>query len=195
MKKVDTQILLDDMEVVPKEHFRDAFRKSYKPSGSKRLESLRRKYLRVAVYACFGADELFQATSVELLKQPFEALLRNTPAWTPRGYFIDQTGRDAVISKRPMFNRMFDDGAFDLIICKSISHLHTNLAMALDAVTVLNRCGIPIYFEVEDVYSGNPSDMRNLRVMAMPDDPALTNGQKAVERGKICEKGKPCCRV
>lgn len=157
---------MKDMEVVPRELFRDAAREPYKPSGSKRLESLRRKYLRVAVYACYGADELFQATSVELLKQPFEAMFRNTPKWTPRGYFIDQTGRDAAISKRPMFNRMFNDGAFDLIICQSIRHLHTNLATAFEAVTVLNRCGIPVYFEAEDVYSGNPSDMRNLRVMA-----------------------------
>ena len=166
---MDTQILLEGMEVIPKELFRNAAKEAYRPSWFRRLESLRRKYLRVAVYACYGADEPFQATSVELLKQPFEALLRKTPAWTPRGYFIDQTGRDAVISKRPMFNRMFDDGAFDLIICKSISHLHTNLAAALEAVIVLNRCGIPIYFEAEDVYSGNPSDMRNLRVMAKLD--------------------------
>ena len=164
-----TETMLEDMEVIPKELFRNAVREPYRPSGSRRLESLRRKYLRVAVYACYGADELFQATSVALLKQPFEALFRNTPKWTPRGLFIDQTGRDAAISKRPMFNRMFDDGAFDLIICKSISHLHTNLAAALEAVIVLNRCGIPIYFEAEDVYSGNPSDMRNLRVMAKLD--------------------------
>ena len=161
-----TETMLEDMEVVPRELFRNTAREPYRPSGSRRLESLRRKYLRVAVYACYGVDEPFQATSVELLKQPFETLFRNTPVWTPRGFFIDQTGRDAAISKRPMFNRMFDDGAFDLIICKSISHLHTNLAAALEAVTVLNRCGIPIYFEAEDVYSGNPSDMRNLRVMA-----------------------------
>ena len=139
MNNVITETMLEDMEVIPKELFRNTAREPYKPSGPRRLESLRRKYLRVAVYACYGADEIFQATSVELLKQPFEALFRNTPAWTPRGFFIDQTGRDAAISKRPMFNRMFDDGAFDLIICKSISHLHTNLAMALEAVTVLNR--------------------------------------------------------
>ena len=161
-----TETMIEKMEVVPRELFRDVVREPHKPSGSKRLESLRRKYLRVAIYACYGADELFQATSVELLKQPFEALFRNTPTWTPRGFFIDQTGRDAAISKRPMFNRMFDDGAFDLIICKSIRHLHTNLATALEAVTVLNRCGIPFYFETEDIYSGNPSDMRNLRTMA-----------------------------
>lgn len=164
-----TETMMEDMKVVPRELFRHPVKEPHKPSGSIRLESLRRKYLRVAVYACYGADEPFQATSVELLKQPFEALFRNTPTWTPRGFFIDQTGRDVAISKRPMFNRMFDDGAFDLIICKSISHLHTNQAMALEAVTVLNRCGIPVYFEAEDIYSGNPSDMRNLRVMAKLD--------------------------
>ena len=125
MNNVITESMLEDVEVVPRELFRNLAREPYRPSGSRRLESLRRKYLRVAVYACYGVDEPFQATSVALLKQPFEALFRNTPKWTPRGFFIDQTGRDAAISKRPMFNRMFDDGAFDLIICKSISHLHT----------------------------------------------------------------------
>ena len=161
-----TETMLEDMEVVPKELFRNTAKEPYRPSGSRRLESLRKKHLRVGVYACYGADEPFQATSLELLKQPFEALFRNTPAWTPRGFFIDQTGRDTDITKRPGFIRMVDDGAFDLIICKSISHLHTKLAVALQTVTVLNRCGIPVYFEAEDLYSGNPSDMRNLTVTA-----------------------------
>ena len=95
-----TETMLEDMEVVPKELFRNGAREPYRPSGSIRLESLRRKYLRVAVYACYGADELFQATSVALLKQPFEALFRNTPTWTPRGFFIEQRGRYAAIYKR-----------------------------------------------------------------------------------------------
>ena len=52
-----TETMLEDMEVIPKELFKNAVREPYRPSGSRRLESLRRKYLRVAVYACYGADE------------------------------------------------------------------------------------------------------------------------------------------
>ena len=140
-----TETMLEDMEVVPKELFRNTAKEPYRPSGSRRLESLRKKHLRVGVYACYGADEPFQATSLELLKQPFEALFRNTPKWTPRGLFIDQTGRDAAISKRPMFNRMFDDGAFDLIICKSIAGANLRRKNNVGQCKAVYPCGQEIH--------------------------------------------------
>ena len=134
----------------------------YEPSGSRKLEALRHKPLRVAVYNCYEATE----PSLTLRNAPLEEILNGTPAWVPMGVYMDQCGQDSDWASRPVLTAMIKEGWYDLIICKSISHLHTNLAGAIKAMAVLNRCGIRIYFEAEDVYSGNPSDMRNLMVMA-----------------------------
>ena len=132
---------------------------------SPRFQKLRQQPLRVAYYICYNGSVPIDRMTAQALKRPFEELLRNTPSWTYGVFFVDQCDPSTPLMKRPAFAKMLDANNTDLLLCKSISHLHSNPAVALEAVTVLSRCGIPVYFETEDAYSGNPSDMRNLRVM------------------------------
>jgi len=162
---VNTVNHLEDMEIVPRERFMRT-KEPYKPCGSRRLEALRRKHLRVAYYSCYDAPDPLSVTSLALLKAPMEAFLNSTPAWTPMGVFIDQCGRDSDWASRPVLREMMNSGAFDLIICKSLSHLHSRVAEALRLIAYLEKIGIPIYFEAENTYTGNRSDILNLTVGA-----------------------------
>ena len=161
---------LADFQVIPKELFeltsderravRDRTRSSH--WEKLRIQRLRQEHLRVAVYACYSAAE----PSLEPLIQPFEALLSSTPSWIRYGFFVDQCDPSTPLLERPAFAKMLDNAAFDLLLCKSLDHFHSDLAEALRAIALLETHGIEVFFETENFYSGNPSDMRNLRLMA-----------------------------
>ena len=150
------------MKVVPREYFRNAVREPYRPVSSEKLEALRKQTLLVAAYACYEEDDPQQFTSFEMIRRTYEALLESTLPWTSRGVFIDQCGRNSDWRQRPVFSGMLDDGAFDLIVCKSLSHLHADPLEALKAVAILERNDISVYFEAEGAYSRNYRDLLGL---------------------------------
>ena len=134
----------------------------YEPSGSRKLEILRQEPLRVAVYNCYEATE----QSLTQRNMPLEEILYGTPAWVPMGVFVDQCGQDSDLASRPALSAMITEGWYDLILCKSLSHLHSHIVEALRCIACLEKKGIPIYFETEDLYTRNHTDILNLTVGA-----------------------------
>ena len=158
---MSTNTRFEDMKMAPREAFRRS-RKMYEPSGSRKLEALRQKPFRVAVYNCYEVTE----PSLTLRKAPLEEILYGTPAWVPMGVFMDQCGQDSDWATRPALSAMIREGWYDLIICKSVRHLHSRIVEALRCIAFLEKIGIPVYFEAEDLYTRNRSDILNLTVGA-----------------------------
>ena len=154
---MNTNTRFEDMKMASREAFRRN-RKMYEPSGSRKLETLRQKPLRVAVYNCYEATEPSQA----LRNAPLEEILYCSPAWVPMGVFMDQCGQDSDWASRPVLSAMINEGWYDLILCKSVSHLHSNIVEAVRCIACLEKIGIPVYFETEDLYTRNHSDILNL---------------------------------
>ena len=69
----------------------------YEPSGSRKLEALRQKPFRVAVYNCYETTE----QSLTQSSTSWEEILYGTPAWVPMGVFVDQCGQDSDLASRP----------------------------------------------------------------------------------------------
>ena len=134
----------------------------YEPSGSRKLEILRQKPLRVAVYNCYEATE----QSLTQSSTSLEEILYGTQAWVPMGVFMDQCGQDSDWATRPALSAMIREGWYDLIICKSVRHLHSRIVEALRCIAFLEKIGISVYFEAEDLYTRNRSDTLNLTVGA-----------------------------
>ena len=158
---MSTNTRFEDMKMAPREAFRRS-RKMYEPSGSRKLEALRQKPFRVAVYNCYEVTE----SSLTLRKAPLEEILYGTPAWVPMGVFMDQCGQNSDWASRPVLSAMIREGWYDLILCKSVSHLHPNIVEAARCIACLEKNGIPVYFEAEDLYTRNHSDILNLTVGA-----------------------------
>ena len=158
---MNTNTRFEDMKVIPREAFRRS-RKMYEPSGSRKLEALRQKPFRVAVYNCYEATD----PSLKLTNASLEEILYGTPAWVPMGVFMDQSGQDSGWDSRPVLSAMIREGWYDLIICKSVSHLHSSIVEAIRCIACLEKIGIPVYFEADDLYTRNHTDILNLTVGA-----------------------------
>lgn len=158
---MNTNIRFEDMKIAPREAFRRS-QKMYESSGSRILEDLRQKPLRVAVYNCYDATE----PSLTLRNASLEEILNGTPAWVPMGVFMDQCGQDSDWASRPVLSAMIKEGWYDLILCKSVSHLHSSIVEVLRCIAFLEKNGITVYFEAEDLYTRDHSDILNLTVGA-----------------------------
>lgn len=158
---MSTNTRFEDMKIAPRETFRRS-RKMYESSGSRILEDLRQKPFRVAVYNCYEAAE----PSLTLRNTSLEEILSGTPAWIPMGVFMDQCGQDSDWARRPVLSAMVKEGWHDLILCKSVSHLHSRVVEALRCIAFLEKNGIAVYFEAEDLYTRDHLDILNLTVGA-----------------------------
>ena len=158
----------------------------YEPSGSRKLEALRQKPIRVAVYNCYEATE----QSLTQRKTSLEEILYSTPAWVPMGVFVDQCGQDSDLASRPALSAMIEEGWYDLILCKSVSHLHSRIVDAIRCIASLEKIGIAVYFEAEDLYTRNHSDILNLTVGANVEliQEKAKGGRKRINQRNSCHE-------
>ena len=141
------------------------------------LGLLERIPLRIAAYSHCKEDDLpVQVTSVEILKRSMENRIKSVAAWSFAGAYMDQCPVNTPPTDRPGFSALLEaKDQYDLVLCKSISQLGKDYIisssgwynffshMSGDPKTVsnmledLSKRGIYFYFEVDQLYTGDPS--------------------------------------
>lgn len=113
--------------------------------------------LRVAAYCRVSTDSDEQKESLETQIRHYESYIKANPAWTFAGVYSDEGVTGTKKEKRPELLRMIadcEDGRIDYIVTKSISRFARNTADCLELVRKLQKRGIFIYFEKENLDTG-----------------------------------------
>lgn len=123
-------------------------------------EQLQKK-LRVAAYARVSTDSREQLISLDAQRSHYETCIKSNPNWEYVGLYYDEGVSGTRMAKRNGLNKMLDDceaGKIDFIIIKSISRFARNTTECLEAVRKLIKMKVFIYFEKENINTG---DMEN----------------------------------
>ena len=116
------------------------------------------RVFRVCAYCRVSTDNDEQLSSYELQQAHYRQLVGNHPNWDLRHIYADEGITGTSIEKRDDFKRMIHDcerGLIDRILVKSISRFARNTTECLETVRVLKTRGISVYFEKEDIDTGN----------------------------------------
>lgn len=115
------------------------------------------KKLRVAAYARVSTDSHEQLVSLETQKSHYEAYIKSNSNWDYVGLYYDEGISGTNMAKRDGLIRMLSDcekGLIDFIIIKSISRFARNTTECLEAVRKLIKLKVFIYFEKENINTG-----------------------------------------
>ena len=141
------------------------------------LGLLKRIPLRIAAYSHCKEDDIpVQTTSMELQMRFLEDRIKSVAAWSFAGAYMDQCPVNTPPTDRPGFSALLEaKDQYDLVLCKSISQLGKDYIISSsgwynffshlsgDPKTVsnmledLSKRGIYFYFEVDQLYTGDPS--------------------------------------
>jgi len=116
------------------------------------------KKLRVAAYARVSTDSREQLVSLEAQKSHYETSIKSNPNWEYVGLYFDEGVSGTSMAKRDGLLKMLDDceaGKIDFIIIKSISRFARNTTECLEAVRKLIKLKVFIYFEKENINTGD----------------------------------------
>ncbi|MDF9409350.1 recombinase family protein [Pelotomaculum isophthalicicum JI] len=119
------------------------------------------KKLRVAAYARVSTDSREQLVSLDAQRSHYETCIKSNPNWEYVGLYYDEGISGTSMAKRDGLLKMLDDceaGKIDFIIIKSISRFARNTTECLEAVRKLIKLKVFIYFEKENINTG---DMEN----------------------------------
>lgn len=119
------------------------------------------KKLRVAAYARVSTDSREQLVSLDAQRNHYETCIKSNPNWEYVGLYYDEGVSGTSMAKRDGLIKMLDDceaGKIDFIIIKSISRFARNTTECLEAVRKLIKLKVFIYFEKENINTG---DMEN----------------------------------
>lgn len=119
------------------------------------------KKLRVAAYARVSTDSREQLVSLDAQRSHYETCIKSNPDWEYVGLYYDEGISGTSMAKRDGLIKMLDDceaGKIDFIIIKSISRFARNTTECLEAVRKLIKLKVFIYFEKENINTG---DMEN----------------------------------
>lgn len=114
--------------------------------------------LRVAAYARVSTDSDEQLESLKAQREHYENYIKSNPEWEFAGLYYDEGISGTKKEKRPELLRMIRDcenGQIDFIITKSISRFARNTTDCLELVRKLLNIGIFIYFEKENLNTGD----------------------------------------
>ena len=118
------------------------------------------KIYRVAAYARVSTLKEEQEESYETQIEYYTRLIKSTDGWEFAGMYSDRGITGLSASKRPGFMQMIEDGlngAFDILLVKSISRFARNSLEAQLYVHKLKEKGIEIRFEREAISSMDPT--------------------------------------
>lgn len=116
------------------------------------------KKLRVAAYARVSTDNREQLASLEAQKSHYEVYIKNNPNWEYVGLYYDEGLSGTNMAKRDGLQKMLSDcekGLIDFIVIKSISRFARNTTECLEAVRKLIKLNVFIYFEKENINTGD----------------------------------------
>lgn len=113
-----------------------------------------RKTIRVAAYCRVSTEHEEQIGSFRNQVEYYTNLINENPDWEMAGIFADEGISGTGTRKRPGFQKMIQaclDGKVDRVITKSISRFARNTADCLWYSRKLRDCGVPIFFEKEQI--------------------------------------------
>ena len=119
------------------------------------------KKLRVAAYARVSTSSSEQLESFSAQVKHYTDLIQSNPAWIFAGIYADEGISGTKKDNRSEFLRLIADceaKRMDLVITKSISRFARNTTDCLEAVRKLIKLKVFIYFEKENINTG---DMEN----------------------------------
>lgn len=114
--------------------------------------------LRVAAYARVSTDSDEQMVSLKAQREHYENYIKSNPEWEFAGLYYDEGISGTKKEKRPELLRMIRDcesNRVDFIITKSISRFARNTMDCLELVRQLLNIGVFIYFEKENLNTGD----------------------------------------
>ena len=123
-----------------------------------RKNKLNQKKIKVAFYARVSTNNEEQKTSFETQKSYYEEKIRSHSNWTLVQGYADEGISGTNTAKRDQFNQMIEDcesGKIDLILTKSISRFARNTVDTLTTVRNLQRIGVSVIFEKENINTAN----------------------------------------
>ena len=119
---------------------------------------LSKNKLRVATYARVSTDSDEQLESLKAQREHYENYIKSNPEWEFAGLYYDEGISGTKKEKRPELLRMIRDcerNRVDFIITKSISRFARNTMDCLELVRQLLNIGVFIYFEKENLNTGD----------------------------------------
>lgn len=124
------------------------------PSLGKKKYLSRQNKLRVTYYARVSTNHEDQQLSFEAQRDFYEKKIRSNPEWQLVDGYADYGISGTNTFKREAFNQMIADckaGKIDLILTKSISRFARNTVDTLTTVRDLQRIGVSVIFEKENI--------------------------------------------
>ena len=114
--------------------------------------------IRVAAYARVSTSQEEQLISLEAQKQHYEKYIKSHPEWEYVGIYYDEGISGTKMEKREGLLQMLNacrQGEIDFIVVKSISRFSRNTVDSIQIVRELCGLGIHMYFEKENIDTGN----------------------------------------
>lgn len=125
--------------------------------------------LRVAAYARVSTDSDEQLESLKAQREHYENYIKSNPEWEFAGLYYDEGISGTKKEKRPELLRMIRDcesNRVDFIITKSISRFARNTTDCLELVRHLMDIGVYIYFEKENLNTGDMESELMLSILS-----------------------------
>ena len=152
-----------------------------------------RQKIRVAAYCRVSTNKAEQEDSFETQVKTYERMIHSNFQWEYAGIYSDE--KSGTSDKREGFQRMIADaqrGRIQYILVKSISRFSRNVVDCRDYIEQLQKCGVTVYFERENLESTAPGTSMMLSLMAaIAQDESRSNSenhrwaiQRRYERGE-----------
>jgi len=125
--------------------------------------------LRVAAYARVSTDSDEQLVSLKAQREHYETYIKSNSEWEFAGLYYDEGISGTKKEKRPELLRMIRDcenGKIDFIVTKSISRFARNTMDCLELVRNLMDIGVYIYFEKENLNTGDMESELMLSILS-----------------------------
>ena len=123
--------------------------------------------IKVAAYCRVSTDKAEQEDSFETQVRAYERMIRSNPKWEYVSVYSDE--KSGTSDKREGFQQMIsdaEDGRIQYILVKSISRFSRNVVDCRDYIERLQKCGVTVYFERENLESTAPGTSMMLSLMA-----------------------------
>ncbi len=153
---------------------------------------------RVAAYARVSTIQDAQEESYESQVNYYKAKISENPCWDMVGVFGDEGVSGLRMMERPQFLRLYDKckkGEVDRILCKSISRFARNAAECIEVLDEMNRFGVVVYFEKENIYSNDKNLAIVLKILASLAQEEVNSISQLVKFAyqRNAEVGNPTC--
>ncbi|MEA4912532.1 MAG: recombinase family protein [Oscillospiraceae bacterium] len=157
---------------------------------------------RVAAYVRVSSDSEDQINSYLNQYTNYTEQIRNNPDWEFAGIYADEGITGTKLDRREEFNRLLDDcrkGKIDRVIVKSVSRFARNTQDSIATVRELQRLGVSVVFEKEDIDTSTANGEMQLAVLsslAQEESVSISKNmrwsiQKRMQRGTFTPTNSP----